>query len=67
MYREVNKGLYVVGRNFFLLLLNCSPWVLLSKTNKPLVSPLYTKIKVLVQDDQPQKPISRPRRHFGCM
>ena len=23
-YREVNKGLYVVAKNFFLLLLNCS-------------------------------------------
>ena len=26
MYREVNKGLYVVARNFVLLLLNCSAW-----------------------------------------
>ena len=26
MYREANKGLYVVARNFFLLLLNCSAW-----------------------------------------
>ena len=26
VYREVNKGLYVVARNFFLLLLNCSAW-----------------------------------------
>ena len=25
-HREVNKGLYVVARNFFLLLLNCSAW-----------------------------------------
>ena len=25
-YREENKGLYVVARNFFLLLLNCSAW-----------------------------------------
>ena len=25
-YREVYKGLYVVVRNFFLLLLNCSAW-----------------------------------------
>ena len=25
-YREANKGLYVVARNFFLLLLNCSAW-----------------------------------------
>ena len=24
MYRAQNKGLYVVARNFFLLLLNCS-------------------------------------------
>ena len=30
LYREVNKGLYVVTTNFFLLLLNCSAWVLLS-------------------------------------
>ena len=28
-YREVNKGLCVVGRNFFLLLLNCSAWLCL--------------------------------------
>ena len=40
-YRGVNKGLYVVARNFFLLLLNCSAWVLLSKTYKPLFTPLY--------------------------
>ena len=26
LYRGVNKGLYVVARNFFLLLLNCSAW-----------------------------------------
>ena len=26
IYREINKGLYVVARNFFLLLLNCSAW-----------------------------------------
>ena len=26
MYRGRNKGLYVVARNFFLLLLNCSAW-----------------------------------------
>ena len=26
IYREVNKGLYVVARNFFPLLLNCSAW-----------------------------------------
>ena len=26
MYRGGNKGLYVVARNFFLLLLNCSAW-----------------------------------------
>ena len=26
VYREVNKGLYVVARNVFLLLLNCSAW-----------------------------------------
>ena len=25
-YREVNKGLYMVARNFFLLLLNFSAW-----------------------------------------
>ena len=25
-YREVNKGLSMVARNFFLLLLNCSAW-----------------------------------------
>ena len=29
MYREVNKGLYVVAGNFFLLLLNCSAWLCL--------------------------------------
>ena len=29
VYREVNKGLYVVARNFFLLLLNCSAWLFL--------------------------------------
>ena len=36
-YRDRLKGLYVVARNFFLLLLNCSAWlawVLLSKTFK---------------------------------
>ena len=43
---EVNKGVYVVARNFFRLLLNCSAWpclgwVLLSKTYKPLFTPLY--------------------------
>ena len=37
-YREANKGLYVVARNFFLLLLNCSAWVLLSKT-QTFISP----------------------------
>ena len=26
VYREVNKGLYVVARIFFLLLLNCFAW-----------------------------------------
>ena len=26
IYREGNKGLYVVARDFFLLLLNCSAW-----------------------------------------
>jgi len=26
MYRAPGKGLYVVARNFFLLLLNCSAW-----------------------------------------
>ena len=26
IYRARNKGLYVVARNFFLLLLNCSAW-----------------------------------------
>ena len=26
LYRGGNKGLYVVARNFFLLLLNCSAW-----------------------------------------
>ena len=26
MYRGENKGLYVVARNFLLLLLNCSAW-----------------------------------------
>ena len=26
LYREENKGLYVVARSFFLLLLNCSTW-----------------------------------------
>ena len=26
MYREVNKGLYAVAMNFFLLLLNGSAW-----------------------------------------
>ena len=26
LYREANKGLYVVARNFFLLLLNYSAW-----------------------------------------
>ena len=28
-YREVNKGLYVVARHFFLILLNCSAWLCL--------------------------------------
>ena len=35
------KGMYMVARLFFLLLLNCSAWLLLSKTYTPFSSPLY--------------------------
>ena len=30
LYRARNKGLYLVARNFFLLLLNCSAWTCLA-------------------------------------
>ena len=46
-YRGENKGLYMVARNFFLLLLNCSAWVLLSKTYKPLFAPLHNQVSCL--------------------
>ena len=39
LYRDRLKGLYMVARNFFLLLALLLNWVLLSKTNKPLFSP----------------------------
>ena len=44
MYRARNKGMYVVARNFFLLLLNCSSgpaWLLLNKICIPLFRALY--------------------------
>ena len=36
IHRGVNKGLYVIARNFFLLLLKCSAWLLLNKICIPL-------------------------------
>ena len=41
-YRDRLKGLYVVARNFFLLLLNFSAWLLLNKICKSLFRALYS-------------------------
>ena len=41
MYRDRLKSVFVVGRNFSILLLNCPAWVLLSKIYKPFSSSLY--------------------------
>ena len=40
-HREVNKGLYVVARNFFLLLLNCSAWPCLGPAWQVIDTNLY--------------------------
>ena len=44
MYRGGDKGLYVVARNFFLLLLTCSAWPCLGpayQNKQTFISPLY--------------------------
>ena len=41
-YWEEINGWYVVARNFFLLLLTCSAWIVLNEIYLPFVSSLYS-------------------------
>ena len=40
-YRAPRKSLYMVARNFFMPLLNCSAWLLLNKISLLFPGPLY--------------------------